>query len=238
MENLDYYEFLLSKQRIHESKKNNQEREDILRWLRDKIKVYFSFKKEIQQREVFFSTIMLFDNYINKSNEEMTYLIATTCLFVTLKMEMMNATYDIDFFVHSIVGFMKHLSFRDIITEILTTEKNILSTMKFDLHVSAKITTFLHVYFKSNNEQNKEIKEMTWYLLELSMYVLPEIKPSLLVLSAYVLSQVKQKIYDSKLLEQSKHNYDEVRKSLKILMNMIKMDNKVYEEYKISVKNI
>lgn len=131
---------------------------------------------------------------------------------------------------------MKHMSFREVMTEILNTEKTILSVMKFDLHRTATLTNFLHIYFKTNNEKNDDIRELTWYILEVSMYILPEIKPSLLVLSAYLLSQVKHKVYDSMLLEESKHNFSDVRETLKILMNMIKMDNKVCEEYKIPVK--
>lgn len=236
MEDIDYYKFIYSKQKIHRIRNKDDKREEILRWLRHKIRLYFSSKKEIEQREVFFSVILLLDNYIDKSDEQINHLNAITCLFLKLKMETMQATYDIDFFTHCIVGFMKHMSFREVMTEILNTEKTILSVMKFDLHRTATLTNFLHIYFKTNNEKNDEIRELTWYILEVSMYILPEIKPSLLVLSAYLLSQVKHKVYDSMLLEESKHNFSDVRETLKILMNMIKMDNKVCEQYKIPVK--
>jgi hypothetical protein len=155
-------------------------------------------------------------------------------------METMEATFHIDFFVHCIVGFMKNSSFRDIISEIIKTEKKILFTLKFEIHNVAEVNNFINLLFELNDEKNEKLKKTTWYIIELSLYTLPKIKPSLLAISAYILSQLKLGIeYNSKIMEKSLHNFSDVRKSVVLLNKMVLMDNKVYKDYsEIPIKKI
>lgn len=242
MDPLELYNKIYDKQKIRESKGNILQREVIIKWISDKLGTYYSINKldVSNQKNIFFSTITIFDNYINNSNETITHLIAVSCLFLSLKMETMEATFHINFFVHSIVGFMKNLSFRDIISEIIKTEKKILFTLKFEIHNVAEVHNFIHLLFELNEEKNEKLKKITWYIIELSLYTLPKIKPSLLAISAYILSQLKLGIeYNSKIMEKSLHNFSDVRKSVVLLNKMVLMDNKVYKDYsEIPIKKI
>ncbi len=242
MDPLELYKKIYDKQKIRESKGNILQREVIIKWISDKLGTYYLINKldVSNQKNIFFSTITIFDNYINRSNDTINHLLAVTCLFLSLKMETMEATFHIDFFVHSIVGFMKNLSFRDIISEIIKTEKKILFTLKFEIHNVAEVNNFINLLFELNDEKNEKLKKTTWYIIELSLYTLPKIKPSLLAISAYILSQLKLGIeYNSKIMEKSLHNFSDVRKSVVLLNKMVLMDNKVYKDYsEIPIKKI
>jgi len=244
MDHLEFYKKIFSKQKIYESKANLLQREVIIRWLNNKLTNYciINTLDISNKRDIFFSCVSILDNYINKSNDKVNHLVGITCLFISLKMETVDATFKIDFFVHCIIGYMQTFSYNDVTMEIIKTEKKILNVLKFELHHITGVNNFLHLLFELNDEKNNELKEITWYIAELSLYSLPKITPSLLAISAYILSKLKIRIeYDTvnitnaieshKLIEMSLHNYNDVRKSVVFLNKMVTMDNEVYKDY-------